>query len=87
MSIVKLPYHQFFTILLINAVLYDQFTAGGEVGREGAEGGYSIPDARSNEEELDAVGQCSIIKQLNRTRQCITLFIRSLQADPYGNCR
>lgn len=60
--------------------------AGGEEGGEGAEGGYSIPDARSNEEELDAVGQCSIIKQLNRTRQCITLFIRSLQADPYGNC-
>ena len=31
--------------------------------------------------------QCSMIAQLNRTRQCITLFIRSLQQDPQGNCR
>lgn len=51
------------------------------------EGGYSLPDGESDGEALDATGQCSIIAQLNRTRQCITLFIRSLQADPYGNCR
>jgi len=48
--------------------------------------GYYIPDGQSNEELLDAVGRCSVIAQLNRTRQCITLFVRSLQADPQGNC-
>jgi len=53
-------------------------------GGEKEEGGYSIPDG--NEEELDAIGQCSVVRQLNRTRQCITLFIKSLQADPQGNC-
>ena len=52
-----------------------------------AEGGYVIPDGTSNEEILDAIGRCSVIAQLNRTRQCITLFVRSLQADPQGNCR
>ena len=51
-----------------------------------AKKGYYILDTQSNEEEL-AIGQCSIIAQLNRTRQCITLFMRSLQADPQGNCR
>ena len=52
-----------------------------------SEDGYYLPDDQSNEEVLDAIGRCSVIAQLNRTRQCITLFVRSLQADPQGNCR
>lgn len=48
--------------------------------------GYSILSGSSNEEALDATGQCSVVRQLNRTRQCITFFIRNLQADPYGDC-
>lgn len=48
--------------------------------------GYYLLDPQSNEEELTGIGQCSIIAQLNRTRQCITFFIRSLQEDPQGNC-
>lgn len=58
------------------------------LGEEGepSEDGYSIPDGQSNEQVLDAIGRCSVIAQLNRTRQCITLFVRSLQADPQGNC-
>lgn len=54
---------------------------------EPCEEGCYIPDDQSNEEVLDAIGRCSVIAQLNRTRQCITLFVRSLQADPRGNCR
>ncbi|XP_015763691.1 PREDICTED: uncharacterized protein LOC107342710 isoform X1 [Acropora digitifera] len=48
--------------------------------------GYSIQSRPSNEEALDATGQCSVVRQLNRTRQCITQFIKSLQADPQGDC-
>ena len=55
--------------------------------KEPSEDGYYLPDDQSNEEVLDAIGRCSVIAQLNRTRQCITLFVRSLQADPQGNCR
>lgn len=57
-----------------------------EEEKEPSEEGYYLPDDQSNEEVLDAIGRCSVIAQLNRTRQCITLFVRSLQADPQGNC-
>ncbi|KAJ7370723.1 hypothetical protein OS493_030142 [Desmophyllum pertusum] len=56
---------------------FDEYNPFCNVGEEGekdqpAKKGYYILDTQSNEEEL-AIGQCSIIAQLNRTRQCITL--------------
>lgn len=75
---------------------YCQFDADAAEILQPAFDGYNPFCIVSSEEEDEDEGyylqdaqlfdQCSMIAQLNRTRQCITLFIRSLQQDPQGNC-